>query len=110
MGTQRTWLSPPTFCADTAHSIDQISRISPGATVLVRIAHSGTGSAITLSGRFGCPPDQAAELALHAADRGLDVAGLAWHLGCQQRDRAQWHTATATAAHDHPRTRPRTRR
>lgn len=77
MGTQRTWLSPPTFCADTAHSIDQISRISPGATVLVRIAHSGTGSAITLSGRFGCPPDQAAELALHAADRGLDVAGLA---------------------------------
>ncbi|MCM3920858.1 ornithine decarboxylase [Frankia sp. AiPs1] len=87
-----------TFVADSPQEVRRLAEHAPGSTVVIRLAHDGSGSEWPLSGRFGCDAEQAAVLALDAAGRGLVPTGLTWHVGSQQGDPGQWDTALATAA------------
>ncbi|MGK5639409.1 hypothetical protein ACSNOK_14025 [Streptomyces sp. URMC 126] len=87
------------FTADTPAMIERLAAARPAASVFLRLAQEHvTGAAIPLGGRFGCPETEAVELALLAAARGLDVAGLSWHVGSQQSDPKQWERAVGSAA------------
>jgi len=86
------------FVVDSAPEVAKLAAAAPGASVLVRLAADGTGSSWPLDGKFGCPPAVAFELVTAAADLGLDPAGLAFHVGSDQRDPSRWSPAIATAA------------
>lgn len=86
-----------TFVADSVDEIDKLADTAPGSAVLVRMRTSGAGSDWPLS-RFGAAPSLCVDLLEHAVDRGLDAAGVAFHLGSQQRDPAAWEEPIANAA------------
>jgi ornithine decarboxylase len=86
------------FVADSAAEIDKIAAEARGASVLVRLATSGAGSDWPLSGKFGCAAEEVVPLLLRAADRGLQAAGISFHVGSQQRDPARWEPPIAAAA------------
>ncbi|MGO4647596.1 ornithine decarboxylase [Nocardia sp. 2YAB30] len=87
-----------TFCVDSQPEIARLGRHAPGASVLLRLACVSEGALLPMSHRFGCAVEEAVGLAEYAAGIGLDVAGLAWHVGSQQCDLGQWSSAVANAA------------
>ena len=86
------------FVADAAGEIDKLAETAPGSALLVRLATSGAGSDHPLSGKFGCTEAELVPLLLHVHARGLDAAGVAFHVGSQQRDPRRWEVPIAQAA------------
>ena len=86
------------FVADAAGEIDKLAETAPGSAVLVRLATSGAGSDHPLSGKFGCIEAELVPLLLQVHARGLDAAGVAFHVGSQQRDPRRWELPIAQAA------------
>lgn len=68
---------------DSAGEIDKMARECPGATVLLRIRIDNSSAHVDLNKKFGAAREQALELLLKARDAGLDVAGIAFHVGSQ---------------------------
>jgi ornithine decarboxylase len=87
-----------TWTVDSVDEIKRMARFAPGAKVLVRLHHDGSGATLPLAAKFGVSPETAVELACTAAAAGLRVIGLAWHVGSQQTDVNQYDLALATAA------------
>ena len=87
-----------TFAVDSEAELDKIAVHAPGSAVLCRLLASSTGARWPLSRKFGCAPDMAADLMRRAADRGLDPAGLSFHVGSQQLDPRRWEPSVAGAA------------
>lgn len=87
-----------TFAFDSEGELDKIVRHAPGSSVLCRILASSDGARWPLSRKFGCVPEMAAELMKVAALRGLDPAGIAFHVGSQQLHPDRWEPSIATAA------------
>jgi hypothetical protein len=83
------------FVADSDGEIAKLAVAAPGAEVLIRIGTSGEGSDWPLSGKFGCAPKEAVALLRQAADLGLGAAGIAFHVGSQQRDPSRWQAPIA---------------
>ena len=86
-----------TFVVDSLAETVKVADVAPGSSVLCRIATSGAGSDWSLS-RFGCPPAQAMQVLRTAARRGLTAAGIAFHVGSQQRDPGAWDAPIGDAA------------
>jgi ornithine decarboxylase len=86
------------FVVDSAGEVDKLVDAAPEASVLVRIVTSGSGSDWPLSRKYGCPVDGAVELLVAAGRRGLDPAGVSFHVGSQQRDPQAWAAPIASAA------------
>lgn len=86
------------FAADSWEEIVKLSQAAPGSEVLLRLGTSGAGSDWPLSGKFGCSPEEAVTLLTLAAARGLGAAGIAFHVGSQQRDPHRWAEPIAAAA------------
>jgi ornithine decarboxylase len=86
------------FVTDSGGEIAKMAAAGPGSEVLVRIGTSGEGSDWPLSGKFGCAPQEAVILLRQAADLGLDAAGIAFHVGSQQRDPSRWEQPIASAS------------
>ena len=86
------------FVADAAGEIDKLAETAPGSAVLLRLATSGAGADWSLSGKFGCTDADLVPLLLRAQARGLDAAGVAFHVGSQQRDPSKWDAPIAQAA------------
>lgn len=86
------------FAADSADEIVKLAAAAPGSDVLVRLSTSGAGSDWPLSGKFGCTPDEAVRLLSDAAGLGLGAAGVAFHVGSQQRDPHRWEPPIAAAS------------
>ncbi|MET0692423.1 MAG: type III PLP-dependent enzyme [Propionibacteriaceae bacterium] len=86
------------FVADSLDEVIKLSTAAPGSDVLIRLATSGSGSDWPLSGKFGCSVDEAVALLTEAGARGLGAAGLAFHVGSQQRDPQRWDPPVAAAA------------
>lgn len=78
------------FAADSPDELHKLASTAPGADVLVRLSTSGAGSDWPLSGKFGCAPSEAYELLLLADRLGLGAAGVAFHVGSQQREPRRW--------------------
>lgn len=86
------------FASDSVDDVDKLARHAPGSRVYVRLLASGsTGAAWPLTRKFGCDPELALTLLLRARERGLDAAGVSFHVGSQQREAAAWEAAIAGA-------------
>ncbi|HXC88641.1 MAG TPA: type III PLP-dependent enzyme [Stellaceae bacterium] len=86
------------FAFDSAHELDKLARVAPGARVFCRILVDCAGAEWPLSRKFGCAPEMAVDLLRHARERGLDPYGVSFHVGSQQTDLGQWDGAVGTAA------------
>ncbi len=68
---------------DSESEIKKIAEHCPGATVLLRLRIDNAQAHVDLNKKFGCPRERALELMLKAREAGLDVAGVAFHVGSQ---------------------------
>lgn len=73
----------PLVTYDNAAELVKIKAHCPDAGVVLRIKVPDTGSMVQLSSKFGAHPGEAVDLMLAAADSGLTVEGLSFHVGSQ---------------------------
>ncbi len=71
------------YMVDSEPEIEKMARVAPGAGVLVRVRMQNPEALIDLNKKFGAEPADVMRLLLKARDCGLDVAGLAFHVGSQ---------------------------
>jgi ornithine decarboxylase len=86
------------FAFDSEGELDKIVNHAPGSSVMCRVLASSKGARWPLSRKFGCVPEMAVDLMKVAALRGLDPAGIAFHVGSQQLYPERWEPSVATAA------------
>lgn len=87
-----------TFVIDSVDEADKIADVAPGSAVLVRLGTSGAGSDWPLSGKFGTSPEDAVEILDRCPGLGLEPAGVAFHVGSQQREPGRWSDPIHQAA------------
>ncbi|MBR5173138.1 MAG: type III PLP-dependent enzyme [Phascolarctobacterium sp.] len=68
---------------DSASEIDKMKKELPGATVLLRLRIDNSTALVDLNKKFGAGRERAIELMLKAKEAGLDMAGIAFHVGSQ---------------------------
>ena len=73
----------PLVAFDNVEEIGKIRKHAPHAGLTLRIRVPNTGSMVELSSKFGAAPGEAVDLIARAADAGLEVEGLAFHVGSQ---------------------------
>jgi ornithine decarboxylase len=71
------------FTYDTAFELPKMAEHAPEANLLLRLAVSGASSVIDLSSKFGAAQHEALPLLSRAAQLGLQVRGLSFHVGSQ---------------------------
>jgi ornithine decarboxylase len=72
-----------TFVADNADEVRKFAPFSDSTELLLRISFRSPGAVCDLSRKFGCDPAEALDLARLAADLGISVCGLSFHVGSQ---------------------------
>jgi ornithine decarboxylase len=72
-----------TFVADNADEVRKFAQFSDATELLLRISFRSPGAVCDLSRKFGCDPAEALDLARLAADLGISVRGLSFHVGSQ---------------------------
>ena len=87
-----------TFVVDSVDEARKVAAEAPGAALLARLATSGAGSDWSLAGKFGAAPDEVFTILEVAAELGLRPAGVAFHVGSQQREPERWIAPIDTAA------------
>lgn len=73
------------YTVDGEEEIAKLAATCPGARVLIRMDVDHEGAAWPLADKFGVSGSEVGPLAARARDLGLDVAGLAFHVGSMQR-------------------------
>ena len=68
---------------DSASEIEKIKNKLPHATVLLRLRIDNSSAHVDLNKKFGASRDNALALMLKAKEAGLDMAGIAFHVGSQ---------------------------
>ncbi|WP_241010774.1 spermine/spermidine synthase domain-containing protein [Mycobacterium camsae] len=86
------------FAFDTPHDLAVLAEHAPGSRVECRVAPAFPASVTPFGDKFGCAPDQAAELLDRARSAGLVAAGVSFHVGSQQLDAAAWEIGIRCAA------------
>ncbi len=86
------------FVVDSDDETAKVADAAPGSSVLARLSTTGVGSDWSLSRKFGCSTRDCVGVLLAAARLGLDPAGVAFHVGSQQRDPQAWAAPIAAAA------------
>src|SRR5262249_5206489 len=86
------------FAVDSAAEVTKVAAAAPGSRVLCRLLTSGRGRDWPLSRKYGAPADACVELLRTAAAQGLEPAGVAFHVGSQQRDPHAWEKPIEAAA------------
>jgi ornithine decarboxylase len=85
------------YVVDCLPELLKMAQVAPRAQVLCRLLTSGSGSDWPLSRKFGCGPDDCMDILATAAGLGMDVAGVAFHVGSQQRDPESWRAPIVAA-------------
>ncbi len=83
---------------DTMEEVAKVAESAPGSAVLCRMLTSGSGSDWPLSRKYGTTPDACIRLLRAAEALGLRAAGIAFHVGSQQRDPHTWGLPIAASA------------
>jgi len=78
-----------TFVADNPDEVRKFARHKDNAELLLRVSFRSPGAVCDLSRKFGCDPEDLLALAQLAADLGIGVRGLSFHVGSQARDSAK---------------------
>lgn len=88
-----------TYVCDCYNNLVDIATNAPGSRVYFRILLDGAESTADwpLSRKFGCRPEMVLHLINEAIKLGLEVYGLSFHVGSQQRDIEQWDLALRVA-------------
>jgi ornithine decarboxylase len=86
------------YAFDSPAELDKIARAAPGARVYCRLSVHGRGAEWPLTRKFGCSPQLAPDLLVHARTLGLRPVGVSFHVGSQQADPHQWAIAIGHAA------------
>ncbi len=81
------------FAVDCVEEVDKVARAAPGARVFCRILTDGAGAEWPLSRKFGCDPEMATDVLLHAHALGLTAYGISFHVGSQQTRLGAWDSA-----------------
>ncbi|MDO4921813.1 MAG: type III PLP-dependent enzyme [Phascolarctobacterium sp.] len=68
---------------DSASEIEKIKKQCPDATVLLRLRIDNSSAHVDLNKKFGAARENALALMLQAKQAGLDIAGVAFHVGSQ---------------------------
>lgn len=71
------------YMVDSEREIEKMSRVAPGAGIFVRVRMQNPEALIDLNKKFGAEPADVVRLLRKARDCGLDVVGLAFHVGSQ---------------------------
>lgn len=75
-----------TFVADNPDEVRKFARYAGRAELLLRVSFRSPGAVCDLSRKFGCDPEHAVSLARLAAELGVEVRGLSFHVGSQAAD------------------------
>lgn len=86
------------FVVDSPEEVRKVAETAPGVSVLCRLVTSGEGSDWPLSRKYGASTAEAVEILLQAAAVGLDPAGIAFHVGSQQRNPLAWQAPIDASA------------
>jgi len=78
-----------TFVADNPDEVRKFERFADRAELLLRVSFRSPGAVCDLSRKFGCDPEDVLELARLAAELGITVRGLSFHVGSQAGDSAK---------------------
>jgi ornithine decarboxylase len=78
-----------TFVADNPDEVRKFARHTERAELLLRVSFRSPGAMCDLSRKFGCDPEDLLALARLAADVGIEVRGLSFHVGSQAVDSAK---------------------
>ncbi|HEV8018598.1 MAG TPA: type III PLP-dependent enzyme [Steroidobacteraceae bacterium] len=87
-----------TFVADNPDEVRKFARLAPRVELLLRVSFRSPGAVCDLSRKFGCDPESLLELARLAADLGITVRGLSFHVGSQAADATKHVEALAACA------------
>ena len=74
------------FVADNPDEVRKFAALRGEAELLLRVSFRSPGAVCDLSRKFGCDPEDALALAKLAAELGIDVRGLSFHVGSQTAD------------------------
>ncbi len=85
-----------TFVADNPDEVRKFSRLGGQVELLLRVSFRAPGAVCDLSRKFGCDPEDLLSLARLAAELGVSVRGLSFHVGSQTPD-ATKHVEALTA-------------
>jgi ornithine decarboxylase len=86
------------FVADNPDEVRKFEHLVDRAELLLRVSFRSPGAVVDLSRKFGCDPENALALAGLAADLGVRVRGLSFHVGSQTLDPAKHVEALAACA------------
>lgn len=86
------------YVVDSMPELHKLAETCPGADVLCRIVTTGEGSDWPLSRKFGATEQECVRILDTAARLGLRAAGVAFHVGSQQREPARWRPPIRQAA------------
>jgi len=86
------------FVADNPEEVRKFEHLTDRAELLLRVSFRSPGAVVDLSRKFGCDPENLLALARVAADLGVRVRGLSFHVGSQVRDPARHVEALAASA------------
>ena len=78
-----------TFVADNPDEVRKFARYARDADLLLRVSFRSPGAMCDLSRKFGCDPEDLLALARLAAESGIEVRGLSFHVGSQAVDSAK---------------------
>lgn len=78
-----------TFVADNPDEVRKFARYTDDAELLLRVSFRSPGAVCDLSRKFGCDPESLLDLARLAAEVGVEVRGLSFHVGSQAADPAK---------------------
>ena len=81
------------FAFDSREEVEKLARLVPGSNVYIRVAVANEGSEWPLSRKFGVELDIALKLIDHAREKGLNPAGITFHVGSQCLNMYNWDTA-----------------
>lgn len=85
------------FVVDSVDEVRRIREVKPDARQYLRIAAPNIGSDWPLSGKFGAGVADAREIVALAANLGVDLAGVTFHVGSQCRNPENWRVALEKA-------------
>ena len=74
------------FVADNPDEVRKFVPYAGKAELLLRVSFRSPGAVCDLSRKFGCDPENAVALAKLAAELGIEVRGLSFHVGSQAAD------------------------
>jgi ornithine decarboxylase len=86
------------FVADNSDEVRKFEHLTDRAELLLRVSFRSPGAVVDLSRKFGCDAENLLALARLAADLGVRVRGLSFHVGSQARDPAKHVEALAACA------------